>query len=126
MRWPSHIEAGTSTDHLASNMDVPATVLDAAGLRFPGEIDGSSLLAPATGEPDGWRTDLMCETHGHGENHIGRLVVTDRYKYIYNRGHPYEMDNLIDQNGCEGVLQDMRARLRRWQERTHDPHGMEA
>jgi arylsulfatase A-like enzyme len=73
----------------------------------------------------------MCETHGHGEDHAGRLLVTDRYKYVANRGQldelydlekdPYELTNLVSDPGYRDVLSDMQARLVRWQRTTGDP-----
>jgi arylsulfatase A-like enzyme len=72
----------------------------------------------------------MCETHGHGEDHVARLVLTERHKYVANRGQmdelydlahdPFEMANLIDEPACADLLADMRARLARWQHATHD------
>jgi arylsulfatase A-like enzyme len=73
----------------------------------------------------------MCETHGHLEHHVGRGIVTDRCKYVANRGQmdelydlwddPYEMTNLIDDPGYTAVRADLQARLASWQRRTHDP-----
>ncbi len=64
-----------------------------AGLSFDGDVHGQSILPLASGQTSDWRDDLMCETHGHGHHHIGRLVVTDRYKYVANKG---DMDELYD------------------------------
>jgi arylsulfatase A-like enzyme len=130
IRYPGHIAPGQKSTRLVSNMDVPPTILDAAGTDFQQEVDGRSLLSLVTGESEDWRDDLMCETYGHGEDHIGRLVVTDRFKYVANRGQrdelydleddPYELTNLIDEPGYKDVLSDLRARLRDWQHRTQD------
>ena len=75
----------------------------------------------------------MCETYGHGENHIGRLVVTSRFKYVANRGQmdelydldndPFEMANLIDDPARADTLAEMRSRLAAWQEATGDPEA---
>jgi arylsulfatase A-like enzyme len=46
MRWPARFEAGASDDRIVANIDVPATILDAAGaLPASGlKLDGISLL----------------------------------------------------------------------------------
>ena len=130
MRWPGHIEPGQVSPQLVSNLDMAPTILDAAGTGFSQPVDGRSLLPLALGRQGPWREELMCETHGHGNQHFGRLVVTERFKYIANRGQldelydlqsdPYEMENLIDDAGCSAVLEDMRRRLGRWQRETGD------
>ena len=72
----------------------------------------------------------MCETHGHHEDHIGRLVVTSRYKYVANQGQtdelydlvkdPYELVNLIDDSAYKENLSHLKARLADWQRKTGD------
>ena len=83
-----------------------------------------------------WRTDLLCETHGHhGEQVIGRTLVTRQFKYTAYHHHdvdqhsaelydllrdPYQLRNLIRDPGYAEVSADLRARLRRWREQTND------
>ena len=72
----------------------------------------------------------MCETHGHGEDHVGRLIVTDRYKYVANRGDmnelydlwndPYELSNMIDESNQEDLVVEMQNRLDAWRQATGD------
>ena len=131
MRYPGRIPTGQVSEALVSNIDCAPTLLDTAGLSFEELVDGESLLPLACGEASTWREDLMLETHGHMEEHIGRLVVTDRYKYTANAGQmdelydlekdPYELKNLIDDPSHRAVLKDMRSRLNSWRKRTSDP-----
>ncbi len=130
IRYPGVVNAGQTSDRLVSNIDLTPTILDAAGTRFKQDADGTSLLPLCANTTADWREDLMCETHGHGEDHIGRLVVTDKYKYVANkedldelydlREDPYELTNLIDNPACTKVLSDMKKRLAEWQRRTND------
>ena len=79
------------------------------------------MIPLCTSKVSDWRDDLMCETHGHGEDHVGRLLVTDRFKYIENQGQmdelydlkedPYELTNLVDDPAYEEVLSDLKKRL---------------
>lgn len=131
MRLPGRIPAGQVSQNLVSNIDLAPTILDAAGLSFSRPVDGRSLLPMASGEDRSWREDLMSETHGHGEDHIGRLVVNDRYKYVANakqidelydlENDPFELENLISEAKFAGVVEEMRRRLDAWQRRTGDP-----
>jgi len=130
IRWPRQIAPGQESNCLVSNLDVAPTILDADGLSFHDEVDGTSLIPLCVGYTSEWRDDLMCETHGHQKDHIGRLLVTDRFKYIANQGQmdelydlekdPYELVNLIDDPAQEDVLSDMKATLADWQRKTHD------
>jgi len=51
--WPGHIPAGSRTARVSVTMDLFPTILEAAGLESPGEINGASfygtLLAPQPG-----------------------------------------------------------------------------
>jgi arylsulfatase A-like enzyme len=131
IRFPGRIPAGQRSDALVSLVDVAPTILDAAGLAFHDPVHGTSLLPLAAGEVDGWREDLMCDSHGHFDHQVARVLYAGRHKYVANQGHlhelydleadPYELENLIDDPEHQGVLDDMRARLQAWQERTQDP-----
>jgi arylsulfatase A-like enzyme len=60
-----------------------------------------------------------------------RLVVDDRYKYVWNVGDldelydlqadPHELDNLIDQPDHAAIQARLRDRLARWMHETGDP-----
>ena len=150
MRWPEAIRPGQVSKHLVSSVDLPVTLLDAAGTSFAGPVDGSSLLDVAL---DGraemgaqtWREDLMCETHGHHrEPVVGRTIITQRYHYtaykfrevphyltdlnppeefseLYDlQKDPYQLHNLAEDPAHQEVIADLRRRLGRWQEQTGD------
>ncbi|MCX7011389.1 MAG: sulfatase-like hydrolase/transferase [Candidatus Sumerlaeota bacterium] len=130
VRWPGRVASGQTSGRLVSNLDVAPTILDAAGLGFGNPIDGASVLPVCMDPSADWRDDLLCETHGHAEDVLGRLVVTERYKYVHNEGDMdelydlrndvYELNNLIDSSAHRDVLADMRERLAKWRERTKD------
>jgi arylsulfatase A-like enzyme len=43
-RWPGRLPAGKTTPQCAISMDFTATILSAAGVRLPAELDGRNLL----------------------------------------------------------------------------------
>ncbi len=122
IRWPGQAKAGTQTSKLVSNMDVTATMLDAAGLTVPEHMHSRSLR-PVVQNPEEavWPDEVISEHHGHGFDLLQRIVVTDRYKYVaalldgdelYDlQEDPYETNNLIQDPGCVETLRDMRHRL---------------
>jgi arylsulfatase A-like enzyme len=128
VRWPSAFGESRRAD-LVSNMDVTATMLEAAGAVVPEYMDSRSLLPLCRGE--GKRPDtLICEHNGHGEDILQRIVITDRYKYVaalYDGDElydlekdPYETHNLTDSASHRDIKEDLRGRIIEHIERTHD------
>lgn len=77
------VRAGERPSAMALNIDVPATLLDLAGVEAPAGMQGRSLVAPARGHtPSDWRTDTFIEhlmMNPRIRKHEG--VRTERYKY---------------------------------------------
>lgn len=130
IRYPEEILPGQKNDALVSSIDLAPTLLAAAGTSFDKKIDGKSLLPLFINKEHEWRNDLMIEMHGHYHLHLGRAIVNDKYKYIYNekyldelydlKNDPYELNNLINNSDYSEVLNEMEVRLRRWREKTGD------
>lgn len=83
VRWPGVVKPGSAIDSMCANLDLPATLIEAAGGRAPADMlqDARSLLPLLAGKPEpaGWRDELLLEVHNT------RAVVTRRWKYIANR-----------------------------------------
>lgn len=110
MRYPDKIKAGEINRNLVLNLDIAPTVLDAAGVQVPGNLQGQSLLSLTSDSAPGWRTSLYYHYYefpygAHKvKKHFG--IRTDRYKLIhfYNdidewelfdlKKDPYELNNL--------------------------------
>ena len=123
IRWPRGFSGGVRTDKLVSNMDVTATMLEAAGIEVPPAMHSRNLL-PLCKDPEEtqWPSDVIAVHHGHaGDNVVQRILVTDRYKYVaalydgdelYDlKSDPYEMNNLIDSTAHRDVKDAMRHRI---------------
>jgi arylsulfatase A-like enzyme len=122
IRWPGRAAAGKTCEKLISNMDCTATMLAAAGVDTPDTMDSRSLVPLCEDADDGnWPDQLVCEHHGHGEEHVQRMVVTGRYKYvaaIYDGDElydladdPHETRNLVESSDHHQVCREMRQRL---------------
>jgi arylsulfatase A-like enzyme len=83
VRWPGVTRPGSTIDSMCANLDVPATLIEAAGGTVPPEMrqDGRSLLPLLQGKPEpaDWRDQLLFELHNT------RALVTKRWKFIANR-----------------------------------------
>lgn len=51
-RWPGHVPAGTTSDHISAHWDVLPTLCELAGVEPPKNVDGLSMAAVLAGQPD--------------------------------------------------------------------------
>lgn len=140
LRWPGVVPPAKHNDDFVFTCDIPATLMDAAGLSFREPIAGRTLLDladPSRENTPPWRDSLMCETYGHGYGltNLGRMVVKGDWKYacfekdldeLYNlKDDPYELENLSQDPAHREKRDEMRALLRKWQQETADPVPLE-
>jgi arylsulfatase A-like enzyme len=87
IRWPAVIKPGQVNGDPVMNVDLGETLLDAAGVAIPDEMQGASMLPILKGnKPDNWRKYVYYHYYESGgehnvAKHIG--VRSDRYKLIY-------------------------------------------
>ena len=122
IRWPAAIQAEQRSDHFVSNMDATATILDAAGITPPDYMHSRSLL-PLCQEPANtdWSDELVCEHNGHGHLFPQRMMLYDRYKYVFSlhdmnelydlQEDPFEANNLVHSPEYADLIGDLRQRL---------------
>ncbi len=122
IRWPAGIEPGQVTDQLVSNMDATATMLDAAGIDAPDTMHSRSLLPLCqTADDADWSDELICEHVGHGHLFPQRMILHDRYKYVFSlhdmnelydlQEDPFELKNLVHDRQYADIIADMKRRL---------------
>lgn len=51
-RWPAKVKPGSRTERVTLTMDIFATLCEAAQVKTPADIDGTSFLRPLLGQPD--------------------------------------------------------------------------
>jgi N-acetylglucosamine-6-sulfatase len=84
VRWPGMIQAATTLDAQTQNIDFAPTLLEAAGVTPPTEMQGMSLV-PLLRDPNAeWRDAIYYHYYEEGEHNVARHegVRTDRYKLI--------------------------------------------
>jgi N-acetylglucosamine-6-sulfatase len=131
MRYPERIAAGSSVEEVALTLDLASTLIDFAGLEIEKVRHGRSLVPLLIDEEvEDWRDSFMVEyytdTVFQRMYQMGyKAVRTDRYKYIryedlegmdelYDlQADPYEMSNIIDDQGSGAIVQRMNAELNR-------------
>lgn len=87
IRWPAVIKPGQVNDDAVMNMDIGVTLLNAAGITIPAEMQGLSFLPILKGKTlDDWRKYVYYHYYESGgehnvAKHIG--IRSNRYKLIY-------------------------------------------
>ena len=134
-------EGGGQVQELVSLVDLPPTLLDAAGLEVPEQMDGRSILPLLRGERKGWPEEVFVQI---SEAQVGRAVRTRRWKYcvdapdkkggldpgsdryveqyLYDlQADPYELTNLIGLESHQEVSAVLRQRLLRRMQEAGEP-----
>ena len=134
---------GGQLQQLVSLIDLPPTLLDAAGLPVPDNMQGNSILPIVNDKNADWPDAVFAQV---SESQVGRTVRTHRWKYhvsapdkngnehsasdvyveeaLYDLlADPYELNNLIGSEAHQEVSQVMRDRLLKF---IKDVEGAEA
>ncbi|CAN5183188.1 sulfatase [soil metagenome] len=125
MRYPGVVKPGTINDDLVMNLDIAPTVLQAAGVALPNDMQGKSFLPLLTNKNVKGRAAMYYHYYENGEHsvspHFG--IRTKRYKLIrfYERVNswefydlqkdPNEMNNVFGKKGYEKITADLRKQL---------------
>ncbi len=59
IRWPNEIKAGIINDDLVQNLDFAPTLLEAAQIRIPNDMQGESLIPLLSGASEKWTRDAV-------------------------------------------------------------------
>jgi arylsulfatase A-like enzyme len=125
-------EGGGHVRELVSLIDLPPTLLDAAGIPVPPEMQGCSILPLLRGtRPGDWQREVFIQI---SESGVGRAIRTHRWKYAvtvpgmngnaapgaseYVESHlydlevdPYELNNLVGKTAYRELCDQLAARL---------------
>jgi len=134
--WPGVIEPGSVNKELVQNLDFAQTLLEAAGVEAPSDMQGQSLIPLLKGEELEWRDALYYHYYEYPGVHAVKRhygVSTDRYKLIHFyydidewelydlETDPLELQNVYDDPEYAEVREQMHQRLRELQELYEDP-----
>lgn len=125
MRYPGVIKPGMVSDDFVMNLDIAPTMLDAAGIAIPKDVQGESMMPVLTEKNAKGRDVLYYHYYENGEHsvspHFG--IRTKKYKLIkfYTRVNnwelydlqkdPQEMNNLYGKKGFEKITATLKNTL---------------
>lgn len=128
---------GGRLQQMVSLVDLPPTLLDAAGLAIPSQMDGHSIMPLVRREAVDWQNEVFIQI---SESQVGRAIRTHRWKYsvsakgslstdpnnrlgggssmnyteeyLYDlKADPYELNNLIGRGAFREVADHLKKRL---------------
>lgn len=98
IRWPGRIKPGQVQEGMVLNVDFAPTLLAAAGLSVPADMQGRSFLPLLQGtRPKNWRSQMYYRYYHPGHHNVAPHygVRTRRYKLIYfNKLDQWELFDL--------------------------------
>jgi len=123
-------QRGKVFEQMSLNIDVPATVLDLAGISTPIGAQGKSLLPIARGERPNWRGEWFYEHHFTGDpvviaasegvrttdwKYIRYIDIKPVYEQLFDlKNDPREEKNLAGESSHADRLAQMRNRWQVW------------
>jgi arylsulfatase A-like enzyme len=132
---PGFVSGGEIAE-MTNLIDMPPTLLDAAGLDVPDDMQGRSIMPLVRNEKVEWPDEAFLQI---SEAQVGRAIRTERWKYcidapdkdtwfdgqrgatkyveqyLYDlQADPYEMNNLVEYDAYDAIKAELRKRLLRW------------
>jgi uncharacterized sulfatase len=137
MRYPQRMTGGLRSEELVLNLDIAPTILEAAGVNIPEDMQGRSLLPLMNTIPGKeWRNSVYYHYYEfpygwhNVKKHYG--IRTDRYKLIhfYNdieawelydlRNDPSELKNIYDNPENKQLVDSLKEELNKLREQYSD------
>lgn len=131
LRCPGVIPDGVRRKEMACSIDLLPTLLELTRQPIPKNVQGKSLVAPATGESGEWRDTVFSEIGRSLENQIVTTrTVNAKYvayrqngKVVYEQlfdleKDPWEMKNEAGNSKHKQVLSELRRKMARWERET--------
>ncbi|PID91335.1 MAG: sulfatase [Bacteroidetes bacterium] len=127
VRWPGKVEAGSENDQMVQNLDFAQTLLEAAGIEAPADMQGESIIPLLTGNDEQWDRDAVYYHYYEYpaihmvKRHYG--IVTREYKLVHfyydvdewelydRRNDPLELQNEYGNPAYAEVVAELKEKL---------------
>jgi arylsulfatase A-like enzyme len=121
--WPGRVKAQVASNALVELVDIAPTLLEAAGIEVPWQMQGKSLLPILEGraDPQVHKRHVVSEFKdsigGHPDHSHGSMVFDGRYKSVVYHGHPVGeiFDHTSDPGEFDNLWHDAPLRAERLQ-----------
>ena len=106
MLYGGPFTGGGRISQLVSLIDLPPTLLDAAGLPVPEAMSGRSILPLVRGEAYDWQDEVFIQM---SESHLGRAIRSKRWKYAVTAPDRHGWNDAASDHYIESELYDLLA-----------------
>ncbi|MBK3516858.1 sulfatase family protein [Carboxylicivirga marina] len=136
VRWPGVVQAGTVENEMVQNLDFAQTLLEAAQIDRPADMQGESIIPLLRGDKDNWeREAVYYHYYEYPSIHMVKrhyAIVTKEYKLIhfyhdvdewelYDRlNDPNEVNSIYDDPSYADVVKQLKADLVQMREKYKD------
>jgi arylsulfatase A-like enzyme len=141
MRWPQHISPGIKSEALVQNLDLAPTILEAAGIAIPEDMQGQSMLPLFDDQSKAWDRDAAYYHYYEypAEHSVKRHygIRTKDYKLIHFyydvdewelydlKNDPRELNNVYDIASYANVVKDLKLKLAQVREKYKDSSDLD-
>lgn len=141
VRWPGVVEKGSKNDEMVQNLDFAQTLLEAAGINPPNDMQGESLIPLLKGDNDQWtRESVYYHYYEYPAVHMVKRhygIVTKEYKLahfyydvdeweLYDRQKdPREMNNVYDDPEYAEIVKMLKEKLAGLREKYQDSEELD-
>ena len=126
VRWPGVIQAGSRNTQMVQNLDFAQTILAAAGVEAPSDMQGENLIPLFKGETQNFREAVYYHYYEYPAVHMVKRhygIVTEDYKLVhfyydvdewelYDRKKDiHELHNVIDDPAYADIVTKLKSDL---------------
>jgi arylsulfatase A-like enzyme len=86
VKWPNVIKAGSKNTQMVQNLDFAQTILEAAGIKPPADMQGESLVSIFKGKGQKFRDAAYYHYYEYPSVHMVKRhygIVTEKYKLVH-------------------------------------------
>lgn len=126
VKWPGVIKAGSKNTQMVQNLDFAQTILAAAGIEAPADMQGENLIPLFKGETKNFREAVYYHYYEYPGIHMVKrhyAIVTEDYKLVHfyydvdewelydRKKDPKEMLNVIDDPAYADTVKKLKSDL---------------
>lgn len=127
IQWPGVVKQGSVNNDMVSNIDLPETFLEMAGVKVPSDMQGRSMVPVLKGKtPSNWRKEHYYHYYEYPGSHKVKRhygISTDQYKLIHyyydidewelydRKADPQELKNVYNDPSYSSVKKHLHKRL---------------
>ncbi len=127
VKWPGVTKPGSKNTNMVQNLDFAQTILDAAGIKAPADMQGESLVHLLKGHNEGFREAVYYHYYEYPAVHMVKRhygIVTEEFKLFHfyydvdewelidRKKDPKEMKNVYNDPAYAGVVKELKEKLK--------------